>query len=171
MNLYTLIRISTGEIQKRDVPEDQRSLIDLDPDLEYLLQVSTAIPDADPRYYVISGTETVDRTVSPAVVRLGYATVKRQVEEITVHVENREATELARHMKATELNKLAILGLFILFRKTEGLTLTTREQQIATRIGNIGTRILQNDARARQILADITAGNEPNLDAGWQAPA
>lgn len=173
-----LRRISTGEILARSLyPRDDMGPVEgLDPDLEWMvIRTPFPVPDYDPRYYALVTTEErgpdPDATFAhlrPWVVT--YDTEKRPKPDIIVSAENKERTELARHVRAVEFEKLAMLGLAILFREVQGLQLTGRENAIKAGILSTAVKLRANDDRLQDVIQQINANQEPDLESGWSAP-
>lgn len=170
-----LIRISTGEILQRALyPRDDMGPVQgLDPDLEWcVVRTPFAAPDFDPRYYALVQTEQRGASVDAEYPHLHpwnitFTTQKRPKPDIKVSAENKERVELGRHIRDVETNKLILYGLAILFRLINQQQLTAREQQIRDRLLAIIVKLRANDDRVQEILTQIEADQEPDLDAGW----
>jgi hypothetical protein len=170
-----LIRKSTGELLKRaPYPRADLAPVDgLDPDLEWcIVREPYPAPDYDPRYYSLVTTEQRGAVADATFPHLHpwlitHATQKRAELEIATHVDNKERAELDRHLKEVEQLKILALGVGVLFRRVQGLTLTAKEQAIADRCTALAVKLWQNHARAQEIKTQITAGQEPDLEAGW----
>jgi len=164
---HVLRRISTGEILRRAVPDDQVALVvGLDPDLEYLREVVLPRPAFDPRYFVL----TQDEGKVGVEWRTTYGTQKRPAAEIAAAVDNTERERTLDHVPQEDLVKLAVLGLAVIFRANSGLQLTPKERAIRDRLMGIGTKLWKNSDRAEALKAAVLAGQEPDLDTGWEAP-
>jgi len=170
-----LIRKSSGELLMRaPYPRSDMGPIEgLDPDLEWcVVRTPFPAPAYDPRYYALVTTEQRGAVADAEFAHLHpwlitFATNKRQTSEITTHVENKEREQLDVVFKLTEQVKLLTLAQGILFRRVQGLTLTTKEQAIADRCQSIALKVWQNHDRAAEIKTQVTAGQEPDLEAGW----
>ncbi len=172
-----LIRISTGDrLTPTPVPyprEDMGPIVGLDPDLEWcVVRTPFAPPDFDPRYYALITTEERGAEPDAEFAHLHpwlrtYSTQKRATTEIKTHAENKERSELSRHIRDVETNKLVLYGLAILFRLINQQQLTAREQVIRDRLLAIIVKLRANDDRVQEILTQIEANQEPDLDAGW----
>ena len=170
-----LLRISTGEILSRGLypREDMGPVLGLEPDLEYcVIRTPFPQPEYDPRYYALVTTE--QRGPSPDAEfahlhpwNITFATQKRTTPEIITHVENKERTQLDVVFRVVEQLKLLTLGEAILFRRVAGLTLTQKEQAIADKLTATAVKVWQNHDRAKEIEIQVTAGQEPDLEAGW----
>jgi hypothetical protein len=168
--LYVLRRISTSEIINRAVvyPNvvDDAPIVGLDPDLEYLAMDRDVQPDYDSRIYNLLTSEAKDGNLW----RITYSTPKKVADQIKLAVQNREATEVGSHMTPMERDKMLLLGLGVLFATQQGVTLTTRQQAVKTRILNAVQKVFANDVRAAQLFAAIDADQVPDIDTGWASP-
>lgn len=173
-----LLRISTGEILARaNYPrEDMGPVQGLDPDLEWMVvREPFPIPNYDPRFYALVTTEQRGPDPDATFAHLHpwlvtYTTQKRPKPDIIVSAENKERTELDRHVRTVEFQKLAMLGLAILFREVQGLQLTGRENTIKAGILSTAVKLRANDDHLQEIITQINANQEPDLDSGWSAP-
>lgn len=171
-----LIRKSTGEIIKRgDYPNlDMEPIQGLDPDLEWLLvHEPFKEPEYDPRIYVMGKNEEITAEPHPEhplinQFKLTYLLIRRSNEEIQVAVENAESFANEALVPYDRRLKILTLGIAVLFRKLEGVTLTARERDIAEKIAALGSKVWKNDANARAKSAEIIVGGDPNLDALWE---
>lgn len=166
---WAVLQLSTGEIVARNKPwpvADGSAIPGLDPDYVYLLQLTDAQPDYDPRLFTLEKTETVDATANE--IRVSWNTLARPVDDIKVNAQNVEAYENQRHFSPLERDKLIILGLGVLFRQVANQQLTAKEIALKDRVIGMATRIWKNDARLRAIITAIDSGETPDLDAGWE---
>jgi hypothetical protein len=166
---WAVLQLSTGEIvgRNRQWPVADGSPIQgLDPDYVYLLQLTDAQPDYDPRLFTLEKQETVDASANE--LRTAWATIARPLDDIKVNAQNVEAFENQRHYSDLERDKLMILGLGVLFRQVANQQLTAKEVALKDRVITIATRIWKNDARLRAIITAIDGGQTPDLDAGWE---
>jgi hypothetical protein len=173
----TLIRLSTGEVLQRGtlpVADPTQPVPGLDPDLKWLIDyIPYGTPLYDSRVYQLQTTEEVTTTPHPDYpiydqYLITYDTVRRTVDEITSAVINKEREELTHHVDYLE--KLAMLGLTILFREIDGLTLTPVEESIKDRIIRNGIKIFQNHQRRKQLEQEASQLDPMDIDAGWATP-
>lgn len=164
---YVLVRLSTQEVLKRNVPQEfVDSVTGLDPDLAYLPMIEQTRPEVDDAFYYL---ERVEQIVE-SEYRITWNTVKKPTEELEQIIDNIERMEAQRHISQEDLLKITVLGLTVLFRALDGLQLNAKEQALAQKIVQIGTRIWQNDQYVAQVKAAIRAGQEPDITTGWAAP-
>ena len=167
--LYVLRRISTSEVLNRFVvypnAVDDAPIVGFDPDLEYLAIDRDVVPDYDSRVYDLVTNEAKDGTLW----RITYTTPKKVADQIKLAVQNREATEVGAHLTPAERDKMLLLAVGVLFATQQGVTLTTRQQAIKTRVLNAVQKVLANDQRAADLFADIDADKIPDIDTGWAA--
>ena len=171
-----LIRRSTGEIIKRDIyPRlDMQPVSGLDPDLEWLLVYTPyEAPVYDSRIYLLNQVEEVTQDPHPDYAwlnqfRVTYSTTKREVTEIQTAVVNAENEANNGVFPYIEQLKILALGLGVLFRRVEGMTLTTKEIAVKDRVLALAVKIWKNDQTLRDKVAQITGGLEPNIDEGWE---
>lgn len=167
---WAVLQISTGQIISRNKSwprADGQPIEGLDPDFVYLLHVTAAQPDYDSRYYVLEGVETVDAAANE--LRLDWNAVKRPVEEQVAAAENVEAEKtfslvrLEREAIETRLMLAALIQFAV-----DGQQLPPKARTMATEYVQKGLRIWRNRDRLREILTGIQAGEEPDLDTGWE---
>jgi len=171
-----LIRKSTGEIIKHaDYPRlDMQPVSGLDPDLEWLIKTTPYVqPDYDSRIYILNQIESV--TTEPHQewpwlnqYQITFQTVKRISEEIIQAIENAENEANSNVLPYTKQLKILSLGVATLFRRVEGMTLTAKETKIKNKCLAIGTNVWKNHDTATAKVAEVTAGSEPQIDAGWE---
>jgi hypothetical protein len=171
-----LIRKSTGEIIKHaDYPrEDMQPISGLDPDLEWLVKFwPFEQPDYDSRIYILQTTEEVTAIPHPEWAwlnqyRITYATVKRVADDIITAVTNAENEANSNVFPYEKQLKLMALGIGVLFRRVEGMTLTVKETAIKNKMLALAMNIWKNHDTMTAKVAEVTAGTEPNLDEGWE---
>lgn len=172
----TLIKKSTGDILIRGaLPVDPTNEVPgLDPDLEWLIDFQPfAAPLYDSRIFVLVTTQSVTAIPHPDYplynqYLIEYSTQRRNVGEIKTSIINKERTELTNHIDYME--KLAILGLAVLFRTTQGAVLNNKEQAIKKRVLDTAQKLWANHARREQLIAEIEQLESPDLDAEWATP-
>lgn len=172
-----LIRISTGEVLVRALypREDMQPVVGLEPDLEWCVcRTPFPSPEYDPRYFALVKTEQRGETADAEFSHLHpwlttFTTQKRTIPEILTSVENKERFELDKHVRPVEAQKLCILGMAILFKEIQGLTLNARQTAIKNRIQNAANKVSANNDRAAEIADQVSANQEPDLESGWSA--
>lgn len=170
-----LIRKSTGEIIKHaDYPrEDMAPIVGLDPDLEWLIKYTPyKQPDYDSRIFILNTTESITTQPHPTWTHLNqyqitFSTVKRQAAEIAEAIVNAENQANSEVFPYTKQLKLLALGLGVLFRRVEGMTLTAKETAIKDKCLSIAVNIWKNHDAYTAKVAAVNAGQEPAIDEGW----
>jgi len=168
---WSVLQLSTGEIVGRNKTwprADGGEIVGLDPDYVYLLQVEAARPDYDSRLYSLVGTETVDADANE--IRKTWETVKRPTEEQVIAAENVEAQELAKHISLEREAMETRLMVGAILNYIDGLQMPTKVQAAADEYKAKAIKLWKNRDRLEAIIAAIEAGEEPDLDAGWEAP-
>lgn len=167
---YVLFRISTGETINANAiyPEGGGDPVPgLDPDLVYLHKVETARPDYDPRYFIQTKTETPN--IEDGIWNIVYGTTKRDLADIEVAAANVEANANQNLLPYERQLKTMILGLGVLFRQLDAQTLTAKETAVKDQVMSLAVKVWRNDDTLKALLAQITSGEEPDLDnAGWE---
>lgn len=170
-----LIRKSTGEIIKHaDYPrEDMQPIVGLDPDLEWLVKYTPFVqPDYDSRIYMMQTVEAVTTDPHPQWThlhqyRITFSTVKRQNAEIETAILNAENEANSNVFPYEKQLKILALGIGVLFRRVEGMPLTAKETAIKSKCLDIAVNIWKNHDNYAEKVADVKAGREPAIDAGW----
>lgn len=168
-SLWSILQVSTGQIvgRNRTWPvADGGPIQGQDPDYVYLLQVSTAEPDYDSRLYQIAASEVVDADANE--IRRSWAAEKLPVEDRVSAAENTEAQEFTRHVNLAREAIETRLMVTALINYTKGLTLPPKVRAMADAYAEKGVRLYRNRDRLQAILADIQAGKDPDIDAGWE---
>lgn len=170
----TLIRISTGEVLTRGpLPGNPEEPIPgLDPDLEWLIDYEPFAPPLyDGRVYALQTIMDAAATPHPTYslynqYEITYTTVRRAVADIKEEIINAERTQFSRHVDYAD--KLALLGMAIIFRELGGLQLTPLEQAVRTRIIQGGLKIYKNYLRRKQLETEAEQNQPLDIDAGWE---
>ena len=172
----TLIRIATGEVLIRGLlpVAPTEPVPGLDPELQWLIDYEPFAPPLyDSRVFLLQTTLDITADNHPDYplykqYRITYATVRRAVDEIKEHIVNAERNQLPRHVDY--IDKLCLLGLAILFREVQGLTLNPTEQALRTRIIRNAQKIFANHRRRRQLENEAGQLQPLDIDAGWSTP-
>lgn len=171
-----LIRKSTGEIIKHaNYPrEDMQPITGLDPDLEWLVKRELfKQPDYDSRIFILNQNEEITTKADEEFIHLNkyeisYTTEKRSDDEIKFSIENAERNANEQLFPFEKQMKLLLLGVGVLFRKIEGMTLNEKEQTIADAITATSVQMWKNDQATIDKKIDVDDGIEPNIDEGWE---
>lgn len=172
LSRWAVLQLSTGEIIARNrvwPVADGSEIPGLDADYVYLLQITAAQPDYDPRIVTLEKVEAIDAPANE--IRTTWLAVPRPVEEVKINLANVEAVENLRHYSAVERDKLMLLGLGVLFRLQANQNLTARELALKTRVVDIATSVWKNDATLREKLTALDAAQPIDPDAGWEPSA
>lgn len=193
-----LVHKPTKAIVKRGLypREDMGEIVGLDPDYVWLVEYtqkfdeSNITPPYDSRYFKLV-TEVPDLTlynfdlehpdfphVNPdpslpsyphlAMYKTSYSLAKRTTEEILVHVQ--EAKRLADEaiFKSQEQMTTTLRMLALMDKQQQGLTLTADEELELVKLRSMRVNVEKNQANHDQLVGLITAGSEPDIDAGWE---
>jgi hypothetical protein len=175
-----LRRISTGEILNYNInypnADPNSPVIGMDEDLELLAKYTPYnIPDYDSRLYlleILEGPGSGSTEYHPIYTllkqwRIEYGTVKRSVDEQKTSVSNAEELANSKVFPITKQLKYLTLGVSILNRKIDGITLTPTEEVILSRIHDKALCIWRNNSNASSMYTQIDENQEPNIDDGW----
>ena len=176
-----LIRKSTKEIIKEGVypREDMTPIEGGDPDYEWLIKYTPyAEPQYDSRIYIMSDNTPVGDALltcpeHPLYVGLKaythtYTPVRRPDIDIIRSIENAEK-EANNGVFSEAVHKDAIAFMVNAVHKdAKGQILTTEEQEQIDKLAIVAVNLAKN-ADAKEIkIAQVTAGQVPNIDAGWE---
>lgn len=166
--LYVLRRISTNEILNRNIlypaAQDDAPIEGLDPDLEYLAIDQDVPPVRDHRLFDL---QTQEARVGDTW-KISYTTPPRSADARKRAASDVEAQKNSAHITTQEQLKILVLGLGVLFRITNNQSLTTKEQAIKNRIMAHAATFLKNDTRLAQVFAALEAGQDVDIDAGYE---
>jgi hypothetical protein len=163
-----VLQISTGQIIARNTVwpvADGTAIPGLDPDYAYLEQVQDARPDYDSRMFTLQSAEVVDAEAQE--IRTTWETVARPLEDVEVNVANVEVEKLEKIANDQGFKKMVTLALATLFRRVENQVLTNPEVALKKAVLARGKATWENDVRRAQIIAQLRAGANPDIDAGW----
>ena len=176
-----LVRKSTKQIIKEALypNADMSPVIGLDPDYEWLVKhVPFAQPDYDPRLYVMqmvlptmTALESFEQHPTyPGVreYRITYNPIKRSNEEIIISIENaeKEANDLV-FSEAVHKDEYAFM-LSSVHKDSKGQALNALEQDHIDKLAIVTVQLAKNKDNAALKKAQVLAGNEPNIDEGWE---
>lgn len=175
-----LVQKSTGDIIKVGVyPANFNSdgslppIDGLDPDLEWYINYEPFIqPEYDPRVYILNIVKEILNTPHPVYTNLNqykitYVLVKRTVGEITLAIDNSEEIANQSVFPIEQQLKVLALGLGVLFRAVQRLSLNAKEIAIRDKVLQIATKIWQNDQILLNKKQAAQAGSEVDLDSEW----
>lgn len=172
-----LIRKSNGQILKHaPYPnEDMSPVQGLDPDLEWLVKTEPfAAPDYDSRIFELVITDAITTEQHPEHPHLNqykrtFNTDKRTNEEIILAIENAETDANNAVVSYNTDEKLFMLAIGILVRKDAGNQPSVKEQAILDQVQAFDVKIWKNDAEKKLKTDQVLAGQEPDIDAGWES--
>lgn len=172
-----LLQVSTGSIIKHGLypREDMAEILDLDPDYKWLVKVTPfPAPDYDPRYFVLNTVQAVTTEAHPEysyldVYKTTYTVTKRPVEEIEFHVRQAQKEADTALCNTEDQLSFTLKVQSALDRQQQGLTLTTEEQAILDKSRAIKVKLDKNQDNYNVLMTSINAGNEPDMDAGWES--
>jgi len=177
-----LVRKSTKQIIKEDVypREDMQPVQGLDPDYEWLIKyIPFAEPDYDSRVFIMQ-TNLPDLTnldnfpTHPSYVgirayTIGYEPIKRPDADIIISIENAEK-EANNSVFSESIHKDALVFMVgSLDKKVDGQTLTVGEQSEIDKLSLIKVQFAKNRDCALNKIAQVEAGQTPNISEGWQS--
>ena len=171
-----LIRISTGEILNHaPYPRsDMGPIIGLDPDLKWLLKYEPfEEPTYDSRIFILGRVEEITEIAHPDYSHLDqykitFSTIKRDDGDIEHSIMNAERDANDQLLPFTDFNKIMILSLGVITRFAKGQTLTQPEIDMMNKILSIAVKVWQNDEVLKAKILQLSNGEEPEIDAGWE---
>jgi hypothetical protein len=130
-------------------------------------------PDYDPRLWILNSTTGPSELPHPEHPvhkqwRTEFALEKRSMAQILISVKEAEANSNAALMNSSEGIKTLFLSGTVQEKLLKGIELTAEDQAVLDRRNEMSVKITQNAARAAELILLVEAGNEPNLDEGWQ---
>ena len=176
-----LIRKSTRQIIKEALypNEDISPVVGLDPDYEWLVKhVPFAQPDYDPRLYimqmVLPNMEFIndfqDHPSYPGIreYRVTWNPIKRPNDDIIRSILNaeKEANDLV-FSEAVHKDEFAFM-LNSVHKDAKGASLTDNEQEQIDKLAIVTVNLSKNKDTAAIKIAQVEAGQEPNIDEGWE---
>lgn len=167
---WAVMEVATGQIIRRNMKwprEDGGEIVGADPGYVYLKHVAPTPPDYDSRLVQLVGTETADAAANE--LRIAWSTPKRPVAEAVMAAQNIEVEklesligQLTREVIETRL----VVGAIIKY----ALKAQVYPAKVKTLVDDYeakAVKVWQNRDRLSQIVADLNAGNTPDLDSGW----
>jgi len=165
---WAVLYLPTGQIIGRNKVWpvlDGSEIPGLEPEYVYLLQISSAKPDYDSRYYTLDGVEVVDAENNE--LRTTWSAVKRPTEEQVAAAENVEAEHFTNLVRAErELIETRLMVGAILAYVVDQQSFPPKVRNAAEAYIAKATKVWQNRDRLQEILDGIQLGEEPDLDTG-----
>ena len=176
-----LVRKSTKQIIKEaSYPnEDISPVVGLDPDYEWLVKhVPFAQPDYDPRLYIMEMVlpdmaflDSFQEHPSYAGIReyrITWNPNKRPNEDIIRSIENAEKeANNGVFSEAVHKDEFAFM-LNSVHKDAKSQALTTEEQEQIDKLAIVTVNLAKNKDAAAIKIAQVEAGQEPNIDEGWE---
>ena len=168
---WAIIDTTSGEIIKRNAAwprSDGGAILGLPTNIVYLLHVNEAAPTYDSRVFTLNATEIVD--VPQNQLRRTFTAVRRPIPEIQVAAQNREMEEIERHGidLAREVLETRLLLTALIQYSIDGQTLPPKVSAFAVAYKDRGVKLWKNRDRVQSLLSAIEAGQDFDLDAGWE---
>ena len=152
---------------KRWPRADGAEIANQDPRYIWLEQIENAQPEYDPRLYYLETIEQPDPQNNTLTV--SYNAVARDAEERKQAAINEEAVRLGDLIDlAKEAVQTRLVVTAIIKHAKDGETLPPKVVQMIDAYSAKGVKIWKNRDRLEALLAQIDAGQDPDLDAGWE---
>lgn len=176
-----LVRKSTKQIIKEDVypRADMQPVQGLDPDYEWLIKYTPyAEPPYDSRIYIMDEKTPVDGELLEcpehpnypglkAFTKI-YTPVRRPNSDIIRSIENakKEANNLV-NAEAVHKEEFAFM-MNSIYKDAKGQILTVEEQDKIDKLLLMNVALAKNEDTAANKLIQVTEGQVPNIDEGWE---
>jgi hypothetical protein len=176
-----LIRKSTKQIIKEAVypNADISPVVGLDPDYEWLVKhVPFAEPDYDSRLYIMQTVLPDMAALDSFINHPSYAGVREY--RITYNPQKRTDADIIRSIENAEkeANNLVfseaahkdefVFMMNSVYKDGKGSGLTAQEQDQIDKLAIVTVQLAKNKDAAAIKIAQVIAGNEPNIDEGWE---
>lgn len=176
-----LIRKSTKEIIKEDVypREDMQPVEGMDPDYEWLVKNTPyEEPPYDPRIFImvtnlpnlefLSSFQQHPLYPSIREYKITFSPEKRPNDDIIRSIENaeKEANNQVFN-EAVHKDQMAFM-LSSVRKEGKNLDLTIEEQAQIEKLESVTVNLAKNKDNAAIKIAQVLAGQEPNIDSGWE---
>lgn len=176
-----LIRKSTKQIIKEDLypRADMQPVQGLDPDYEWLVKnIPFAEPPYDPRIYIMATNlpdlaslelfEEHPNYTGLREYRITYSPERRSNEDIIRSIENaeKEANNLV-FSEAVHKDEMAFM-LNSVHKDAKSLELTAAEQDQIDKLAIVTVALAKNKDNKENKIAQVEAGQVPNIDEGWE---
>ena len=176
-----LVRKSTKQIIKEDVypREDMQPIQGLDPDYEWLIKyVPFAEPAYDSRVFIMqTNLPDLDQLAlfeeHPSyegirAYKIGYEPIRRPDVDIIRSIENAEKeANNGVFSEAVHKDEFTFM-LNSVHKDAKGQTLTAEEQDQIDKLAIVTVNLAKNKDEALNKIAQVEAGQTPNISEGWQ---
>jgi len=177
-----LVRKSTKQIIKEAAypREDMQPVQGLDPDYEWLIKyVPFAGPDYDSRVFImqtnlpdLDNLDLFEEHPTYEGIRaytIGYEPIRRADEDIIRSIENAEKeANNGVFSEAVHKDEMAFMVNSV-HKDAKGQTLTPEEQDQIDKLALVTVSLAQNRDEALNKIAQVEAGQTPNISEGWQS--
>ena len=143
-------------------------IVSLDPDFVMLEEKADARPEVDSRIWRLEGSDVID--VAGNSITRTWETIKRGPDEIKSAAENVEAEQLGLHINLQREAMETRLMVSAILQFIDGLQMPAKVQSRADAYKAKGITLWKNRDRLKAILDQIDAGQEPDMDSGWELP-
>ena len=167
--LWAVFQVSKAKIIARNKiwpVADGSAIPSLDPDFIYLLHNNDISPDYDPRLFILEGNEIVD--IPNNAIKLTWLVTNRPNEERQIAAENVEAEQLSLHIKLEREAMETRLMVGAILNFIDGLQFPPKVDIMAVAYKQKAIKLWKNRDRLNAILQQITNGQTPDLDIGWE---
>ena len=176
-----LVKKSTKEIIKEAAypNSDMQPVQGMDPDYEWLVKhVPFAEPQYDSRIYImatnlpdLAGLDSFGEHPNyPGLreYRITFTPERRPDADIIRSIDNakKEANNLVNN-EAVHKDEFAFM-MNSIYKDSKGQTLTTEEQDQIDKLQIMAVNLAKNQDAADNKIAQVTAGQVPNIDEGWE---
>jgi hypothetical protein len=154
--------------------QDGEPIDSLEPGYEWLVNHTPFdMPDYDSRVWVLLENEQPTNQPHPEYANYKsfvktYGLEKRPVVEIIESVRAKEAEANASVMSEAESSKMIVLSQSAAYKTQQGIALSESEANAQTRMIEVSNKINRNAANAELLIGLINAGQEPDIDGGWE---
>lgn len=162
-------RISTGTITARNKPwgnADGSEIVGLDPDFTFLRHVEQARPEIDDALFYLRSSEVVD--LPDNTLTKTWEVVERSTEERFVAVDNAEIEQLGAQVSLEREVLETRLVLTAVINALDGVVLPKKQRDLVDDYLKKGKKLWKNRDRAKEAKANLEAGLQPDLKAGWE---
>lgn len=163
--LYVLRRISDKFVINPRAVSNTTGLPNPGPDQEYLPILIEEVPDNDPTFTIRTQTEGPNEGLHQW--HITYIVEDRSIDEKIAAAENAKRLEVSKHIPQQDAIERIVLALASVLRAGKGLELTPKEQAAADWLVARASILALNDNNLADLKAAISAGQKPDLTAGW----
>lgn len=166
---FAQYRISTGTITARNKPWgnlDGTEIVGLDPDFTFLQHVEQARPEIDDALFYLQSSEVVNLTEN--TLTKTWEVVARTEEERLIAIDNAEIEQLGAQVSLEREVLETRLVLTAVINALDGVVLPKKQRDLVDAYLKKGKKLWKNRDRAKEAKANLEAGLQPDLKAGWE---